>query len=153
QETYQIFSHREFTVPRDGSISLPPITLDPPANLPYRAVLTPSFTRKVVQEVHEPKIRMLTIELIEQLKPRGTCEFVNEFAYIMPVSIFLGIADLPLDRREQFLQWGHGMARQETRAQYAGIVSSYLASVLDQRAPGNDLFGRIAAAREDPKFE
>jgi cytochrome P450 len=152
EATFQLFSHREITVPRDASISLPPITLDPPDTIPYRAVLTPSFTPKVVRDVYQPKIRALTIELIEQLKPRGACEFVNEFAFVMPVSIFLGIANLPLERREQFLAWGHGMAQHETRAQYAGVIGGYLNSVLDQRGPGDDLLGRIAAAREDASF-
>jgi cytochrome P450 len=115
-------------------------------------VLTPSFTPKVVRDIYQPKIRAFTIELIEQLKPRGSCEFVNEFAFVMPVSIFLGIADLPLERREQFLAWGHGMARHETRAEYASIIGNYLNSVLDQRGPGDDLLGRIAAAREDARF-
>jgi cytochrome P450 len=151
QETYQLFSHREFTVPRDPSLSLPPITLDPPENLPYRAVLTPSFTRKQVQEVYEPKIRALTIELIEQLRPRGACEFVTDFALVMPVSIFLGIADLPLQRRQEFLAWGRGMSRREPGATQQ--VHAYLASVLEARGPGDDLLGRIAAARSDPRFE
>jgi cytochrome P450 len=150
QETYQLFSHREFTVPREPTLSLPPITLDPPANVPYRMVLTPSFTRQQVQEVYAPNIRTLTVELIEQLKPRGACEFVGDFALVMPVSIFLGIAGLPLDRREEFLEWGRGMGRREPGA--AQCIHAYLASVLEERAPGDDLFGRIAAACADARF-
>jgi cytochrome P450 len=150
QETYQLFSHREFTVPRDPSLSLPPITLDPPDNLPYRAVLTPSFTRRQVQEVYEPNIRAVTVELLDRLKPLGACEFVGDFALVMPVSIFLDIADLPLDRREEFLVWGRGMSRREPGASQR--VHAYLASVLERRGPGEDLLGRIAAAREDPRF-
>jgi cytochrome P450 len=151
QAEYSIFSHKEITVPRE-SISLPPITLDPPENLPYRAVLTPSFTRKQVQEVYVPQTRALTVELIEQLNERGACEFVSEFAQVMPVSIFLGIANLPLSRREEFLAWGRGMMERETRAEYAGRIAGYLASVIAERGPGEDLMGRIAAAAEDPRF-
>jgi cytochrome P450 len=152
QETYELFSHREFTVPRSGAISLPPITLDPPENVPYRAVLTPSFTPKQVRDVHQPKIRALTVELIEQLKPRGGCEFVSEFAFVMPVCIFLGIANLPLEKREEFLDWANGMSREETRTHYAGLIGGYLSKAMDERGPGEDLLGRIAAARQDPKF-
>jgi cytochrome P450 len=151
QAEYTIFSHKEITVPRE-SISLPPITLDPPENLPYRAVLTPSFTRKQVQEVYVPKTRALTVELIEALRPKGRCEFVREFAQIMPVNIFLGVADLPIERREEFLAWGRGMMAKETRLEYAGRISGYLGSVLAERGPGEDLMGRIAAAAEDPRF-
>jgi cytochrome P450 len=149
QADYGVLSHREITVPPDH-ISLPPITLDPPDNLPYRAVLTPSFTRKQVQEVYAPKIRALTAELIESLKPRGRCEFVADFAQVMPVNIFLGIADLPTDRRREFLAWGRGMGVPETRDEYAAKIAGYLGQALDARPHGDDLLGRIAAFRDGP---
>jgi cytochrome P450 len=152
QAEYSVVSHKELTVPRDG-ISLPPITLDPPDNLPYRAVLTPSFTRKQVEQVYVPQIRALTIELIEGLRAKGGCEFVTEFAQIMPVSIFLGIANLPIERREEFLAWGRGMMNAETRTEHATEIGTYLAQQLAERAHGDDLLGRIAAARDDARFE
>jgi cytochrome P450 len=150
QEDYTVFSHREITTPPDH-ISLPPITLDPPDNLPYRAALTPSFTRKQVQEVYAPKIRALTIELIEQLRPRGLCDFVADFAQVMPVNIFLGIADLPVERRKEFLAWGRGMGQVATRDEYAGKIAAFLGQALAERPHGEDLLGRIAAFRDGPK--
>jgi cytochrome P450 len=152
QQAYEIFSHREFMVPRAAGMSLPPITLDPPENLPFRAVLTPSFTPKQVRDVYQPKIRALTVELIEQLRPRGACEFVSEFASIMPVSIFLGVAGLPVARREEFLQWACDLGDPLKRVEAMQRITGYLAAELEARGPGDDLLGRIAAARDDPRF-
>ena len=155
QETYQIFSHEEYIVPRGDTPWLPPLTVDPPNNIPYRAVINPSFTKKRVEDVYQPTIRALTIELIERLKRRGQCEFVDEFARVMPVSIFLGIANLPLDRRREFMEWGRGFAHKETMATYAPKIAAYLAEVLEERTrnPGEDLLSRIAGFRNSRHYK
>jgi cytochrome P450 len=141
-------------VPRGTSPYLPPITLDPPDTSRYRAVLNPSFTKRKVAEVYEQRTRALTVELIEGMKPHGRCEFVREFARVMPVSVFLSIIDLPVERREEFLSWGAGMSDPATRSEYEHKIAAYLAQILDQRAtePGDDLLSEIAGWRKNPRF-
>jgi cytochrome P450 len=155
QEAYQIFSHQEITVPRGTGLALPPATVDPPNNTPYRALLNPSFTKRRVEDVHMTKARALTIELVEQLKPRGHCEFVNDFARVMPVSVFLGVIDLPVERRQEFLEWGSGLSREESRSCYQAKIASYLSEVLNERSerPGDDLLSHIAAWRHNRHFK
>lgn len=158
QETYDIFSHEVFTIPRGASaIRMPPLTVDPPLHARYRAVLNPSFTPGKVREVSE-KARALTIDIIERLKPMGRCDFVNDFARIMPVTIFLGIVDLPLDRRDEFVEWAVGYisaSDQQTRDHYLEKVVGYLGNAIEERAanPGDDLLSRIVKWRENPRFE
>jgi cytochrome P450 len=150
QETWQDLSHAEIGVPRGSGGVLPPVTLDPPASAPYRAALNPSFGKRRVEEVYEPAARALTVELVERLRPRGSCEFVEAFARVMPVRVFLGLADLPADRREEFLAWGQGLACEETRAEYQTKIAGYLAEVLAERSqrPGDDLMSQIAGFRQ-----
>jgi cytochrome P450 len=154
QETHEILSHEEIAVPRGSSPYMPPITVDPPETSRYRAVLNPSFTKRKVAEIYEQRTRALTVQLIEDMKPRGRCEFVREFARVMPVCVFLSIVDLPLERREEFLAWGAGMSEPATRAEYEQKITGYLAQILDQRAtePGDDLLSDIAAWRKNPRF-
>jgi cytochrome P450 len=153
QEEWRILSHDEISVPRGTSPYLPPITTDPPVSSRYRAVLNPGFTRGRVKEVYEPRTRALTIELIERLRPRGSCEFVTEFARVMPVLVFLGIVDLPAERREEFIAWGHGLSREETRPEFEAKIAGYLGEVLRQRGaePGDDLLSDIARWRGNPR--
>ncbi|API59934.1 cytochrome [Tardibacter chloracetimidivorans] len=157
QENYEIFSHEEFQIPRGALLVMPPITVDPPHHSRYRAVMNPSFSKSRVTNVYEPKIRALTVDLIKQLKPRGACEFVHDFAYVMPVAIFLGIVDLPLDRREEFLTWGRGFAtgREDERLGFQKKILEYLGSVLDERqgGEGDDLLTRIAGWRSNPRYQ
>jgi cytochrome P450 len=154
QETYEIFSHSEIGVPRGSGGVLPPATFDPPDNVPYRAALNPSFAKSRVQEVYEPAARALTVELVEKLRPSGRCEFVADFARIMPVRVFLGLADLPAERREEFLEWGAGLQREETRPAHQAKIVGYLAEVLAEQAerPGEDLLSHIAAFRRTRHF-
>lgn len=158
QENYEIFSHEIFTIPRGSSpIRMPPLTVDPPLHARYRAVLNPSFSPRRVSEMRSQAER-LTAELVHNLKPRGRCDFVRDFARIMPVTMFLGIVDLPLDRREQFVEWGLTFMTSTKAEEKLGAqakVVEYLAQKLDERAaaPGEDLLSRIAQWRQNPRYE
>lgn len=158
QENYEVFSHEVFTIPRGSSpITMPPLTVDPPLHARYRAILNPFFTPTRVRTMRE-QAQELTRELIAQLKPKGGCEFVNEFARIMPVNMFLGIVDLPLDQREQFVEWAVTfMTSLDSRAKLdaQGKVVAYLKEVLEERYrnPGDDLLSKIAAWRDNPRYQ
>jgi cytochrome P450 len=157
QENFEIFSHEEFFVPRGTMrVVMPPLTVDPPLHARYRAVYNPFFTAARVQQM-AVRARALTIELIEKIKPQGGCDFVEDFAHIMPVVMFLGIVDLPLDKREEFIEHGVGFVcakDQAGRDRNLAPILAYLREVIDERYahPGEDLFSKIAAWRDNPRF-
>ena len=158
QENYEIFSHEEFMIPRVLMPFKPiPLAVDPPKHARYRAVLNPAFTTKNVARMREDA-RALTIELAERLLPQGSCEFMSEFARIMPVVMFLRMVNLPLDRREEFVRWGEAVmssydpvARRDAQLR----IRNYLESVINERegGDGDDLLTRIAGWRSNPRFE
>ena len=155
QQTFEIFSHEVFTIPRGASrIQMPPLTVDPPNHARYRAVLNPVF-RGVKMTAMESDIRALTVELIEDLKPQGRCEFLTDFAQVMPVTVFLGLADLPLSKRRDFVEWAVtyiASSDQATRDLYLNKVMSYLGAVLEERkhGDGEDLLSKIARWSKTP---
>jgi len=68
--------------------------------------------------------------------------------------MFLGIVDLPAERREEFLAWGHAFSfakEQTVRNAALGKVLAYLDQVIQQRfeTPGDDLLSAIAAWRRN----
>jgi cytochrome P450 len=154
--THEIFSHEEIMIPRGAtSTMMPPVTVDPPKLARYRAVLNPSFTPTTVRDL-AGRARDVAVELIDRFQPHGHCEFVDDFARVMPVVVFLGIMDLPTDRRAEFVRWGSsGITDQDTRNRNSAAVANYLAGMLDEREknPGPDLLSRIAAWRRNPRFE
>jgi len=158
QNNYEVFSHEEFMIPRELQSFRPvPLAVDPPNHARYRAVINPGFTPARVARMRE-EARALTIELTEKMLPNGRCEFLSEFARIMPVTMFLKIVDLPLDRREEFVEWGIAIMSsydvdERTAAQVR--VRDYLKSVLDERegGEGEDLLTRVAGWRRNPRFQ
>ena len=158
EENHEIFSHEQFLLPR-GAVNLfsPPITVDPPKHARYRAVLNPYLTPTKVKALGD-KARALAIELIDKLKPRGRCEFVGEFGHVFPVVMFLGLVDLPAERREEFIEWGAGFGQTADKAKsdmYLGKIHAYLAEVIEERYknPGEDMLSGIAKWRDNPRFE
>lgn len=158
QENFEVFSHEVFTIPRGSStVHMPPLTVDPPLHARYRAVINPFFTPNRIAGMRE-RVEKLTIGLANSLKPAGGCEFVNAFARIMPVEMFLGIVDLPLENRAEFVEWGVTFitstnAREKLGAQEK--VVAYLRKILEERTtnPGDDLLSRIAAWRGNARYQ
>jgi len=157
QENYEIFSHEIFMIPRElQQFKSVPVTVDPPDHAKYRAVINPGFTPKRVAKMREAA-RALTIELTEKMKPNGGCEFVADFGRVMPVTLFLQIVDLPLDQREEFIEWGLAFLSSydpEERRASQKRVRDYLKVILDERegGAGEDLLTRIANWRRNPRF-
>lgn len=158
QENFEVFSHEIFSIPRGSSaVKMPPLTVDPPLHARYRAILNPFFTPTRVRTLRD-KAEALTRELIQEIKPRGGCEFVQDFARVMPVNMFLGIVDLPLDQREQFVSWGVTFMTSTDSREKLGAqekVVAYLQKILDERgaSPGDDLLSKIAGWRSNPRFQ
>lgn len=153
-----LFSRKESVVPAGMMHTLmPPTNIDPPYHARFRAVLNPYFTPAAVGRL-EDGIRAITVELIEDFWQAGRCDFIEEFARIMPVVVFLNLLQLPTDRRAQFLEWGRGYINapdQESKDRAAATVAEFLSGVLDEREahPRGDLFSSIAAWRKNPRFQ
>lgn len=78
-----------------------PITVDPPVHTVYRTPLNKTFSPKTVLNLKE-SIRELAVELIEAVKPQGGCEFMSAVAEPLPVTIFLRMFGLPLERQAEY---------------------------------------------------
>jgi cytochrome P450 len=96
------FSVREMQIPRVENPPLfIPLSLDPPDNIPYRQALMPFFAPKTVRTM-EPKIRQFAIEMIEAVADKGACDFVDDISSQFPVSVFMELMGMPLDRLREF---------------------------------------------------
>ena len=149
------FSSHALTVPKSTAppVPLKPIFLDPPEHTKYRALLNPWFSPKAVAGL-EVKARELAIRLIEELKPRGRCDFVTEFAQHLPIQVFMSIVNVPASDREKLLEWADGMVRPEKREDVHETIKRIFGyasqKILQRRAnPGDDLISRLTQAQVD----
>jgi cytochrome P450 len=78
-----------------------PNSIDPPRHATYRAPLQGVFSPKAMLAL-KGDIASLAADLIEAVKPQGRCEFMSAIGEPVPVTVFLGIFGLPLERRQAY---------------------------------------------------
>lgn len=142
------FSHRNFSIPRNemDQFSLP-LGLDPPQHTPFRKAIMPAFQPRTLKAL-EAVARDTARALVEQLAPRGACEFIEDFAKVLPINVFLGMVDLPLDHRHFLLEWAEVAVRSPDLAQRLEVhakMRDYLTPYIDARmaSPGDDVLSMV----------
>jgi cytochrome P450 len=142
------FSHKHFTIPRNdydpGAI---PLGLDPPQHTPFRKLLMQAFTPKAVKMLGDIA-RDTARELIAEIAPRGRCEFVGDFAKVLPIHVFLGMVNLPISDKHYLLPLAEIAVRSSNLAEKLeaqGKMHTYLEHYVDERItnPGDDLLSMI----------
>lgn len=132
-----------------------PIDMDDPLHLIMRQPLNAALSPKSVQEL-SIAARKLCIETIEELKPRGECDFVGDFSLKMPMDLFLRMVNLPLEDREYLVGLAGMMLRSSdmpTRQKSLSELLAYVDDSIEERSesPGNDLISRIVTLNVDGK--
>lgn len=100
----------------------------------------------------EPKVTAVARELIETIRPNGACDFVAEFAEILPIHIFLTLIGVPVEDRVRLRPLGAQLTRPDgsmTMEQLRDAADDYLAPYVAERLanPGTDLFSRILSEK------
>ncbi|MGD1257002.1 cytochrome P450 [Mycobacterium seoulense] len=138
-------------------VPLVPIAFDPPEQTRYRRILQPFFSPRMIKPL-EPDLRRQVVDLIEPIARRGEGDFIAEVAAVFPIQVFLTLFGLPLDMRDQFIEWKDAVlnlsaatgqtsvdeAAQEGM-QKALELFMYLTELIQKRrgAPGGDVLSQV----------
>lgn len=140
---HERFSSEANTVPPPlEKLPLGALVLDPPEHKPFRAFLNTGLSPKVVRAL-EPTIRGLIVDLIEEMRPRGGCEFIHDFADVVPLTVFLKLVDIPLADRARLAEWAAQNTRsadpavRDSRAQHSQIYPSLSRGAAGQSRRGH----------------
>nr|WP_047169519.1 cytochrome P450 [Sphingomonas sp. Y57] len=146
---HERFSSRVPQVPKDqGELyEFIPQTLDPPRHRPYRNLLNDSFSPKAILRM-EDRVRRLAIDLIEGFRAKGRCNFVRDYAEILPIHIFLSIVDLPIADAPYLLNLANQINRPDgsmTLEEALTNFRDYLGVWIDKRrgGEGRDLLTKL----------
>jgi cytochrome P450 len=157
QRDYHHFSHKEIALPPfpPGTPPIIPIGLDPPEHTDYRRVLTQFLVPSVVAQLEE-RVRKVAIAAIDRLIPAGECEFVRDFAQVLPIDVFLSLVDVEVGEKNNLLPIADQVTRGATsEIRLAGQVKmgQYLAGWVYARreSPGEDLLSQIVTLEIDGK--
>ena len=127
---------------------LAPIEADPPTQQLFRRLFAPAFTVPALKQ-REQEARALAIQLIEDMKPNGRCEFVTDFAQHLPIKIFMRMVDIPESDRLTLLPLANAqVAADAPKEEKMALLFEYAAGKVSERAanPGDDLISKIATA-------
>jgi cytochrome P450 len=147
-QDYQHFSVREMQIPRvENPPVFIPLSLDPPRSTPYRHALMPYFTERAVDEL-EPQVRKFAIDIIDAVKAKGECDFVDEVSSQFPVSVFMELMGMPLERLRDFRaiadEYFNARTNEELGAMSIRIVGLMTELVeLRRAAPQDDLISKM----------
>jgi cytochrome P450 len=152
------FSTRDVSVPRSafGAVTLPPLTLDPPAHTPFRKLLIPAFAPKVVARA-EDAIREFVRGLVAQAAAQGGCDVAHDFARRIPVFSLARLLDVPLADQDRFTGWVGGLVEKpmhvdpESALANATEMMGYVVQLVQERRRnlGQDLISEMLRAVED----
>ena len=142
-----------------------PLNVDPPNHSKYRKLLDPLFAPRRMDEQEEDITRRVN-GYIDAFIDRGECNFTEEFAELLPSSVFLGLLGLPEDELRMFLRLRDGILHPEKHdpdalldpdkrvavQQRTGTeIYDYFGALIDERTktPTDDVMSRFLAAEVD----
>jgi cytochrome P450 len=119
-------------------IDILPQMLDGEPHAAMRRVLNRYFAPAVVRRI-EPFAVARCRELIDELRPRGRCDFVAEFAIRYPTDVFLYLMGLPVADGEFFVGWVEQI--------FTGIFGGDHVAAREASEKLRDYFSRVVAER------
>ena len=136
-------------------VSAPPITSDPPEQIPARRLILPFFTPKAVA-VHRPSTEALCHELIDGFIDKGECDAAGQYAQQIPPRVIAHMLGIDPNRSDDFVEWVRGvleigLANPDIRIKYRRIIREFFSEMVQQRRanPGDDLISELLTKELD----
>jgi cytochrome P450 len=134
------------------------INTDPPDHAHLRNLVNRAFTPRMVADM-EPRIREITVELLDAARDRGTFDAVAELAVPLPVIVIAEILGVESSRRADFKRWSTSVMQesrglderqlQEMKANFDEFQDYFEEAISARRAaPRDDLISAVVAAEQ-----
>ncbi len=82
------------------------LNMDPPQHSKYRKLVSQGFTPRMTNAL-EPRIRKATIEILDQIAQRGSCDFVREISAELPLIVIAELIGIPIEDRHKVFDWSN----------------------------------------------
>jgi pimeloyl-[acyl-carrier protein] synthase len=132
---------------------------DPPDHTRLRSLVSQAFTAKRVRDL-EPRIAAIADDLIARARPRGTMDFIAEFAALLPSIVIAELLGVPSADQPQFQAMADAIARgadhrataedQQGSRDAISACATYFQGLIDERRrqPQDDFLTSLLAARD-----
>lgn len=152
----EIFKHAAYNSMRSWML-----TQDPPDHTRLRGLVSKAFTARHINGLR-PQIEALVDELLSKIEGKGSMEFIQEFAYPLPVNVICDMLGIPPEDRARFAFGGKmsgrlidptPMTEEELAATNEGFLEqeAYFKELFAARRanPQDDLSTVLVQAEED----
>jgi cytochrome P450 len=136
------------------------LTRDPPDHTRLRELVAKAFTPRVAETLR-PRIERMVNDLIDRVEGAGRMDLMEDFAYLLPITVICELLGVPVKDRETFRQWSLDVARgldailhvPEVAARSAAArqaLADYFRDLIAERrkVPRDDLLSVLIAAEE-----
>ena len=143
------FSNRELDIPRSNSPNVMiPLNLDPPDHGVYRAAIMRYVDKKSIA-AREDMLRGWARRLIDQVVNAGQCDFAKALGGAYPVSVFMDMMGMPMERYDRFrgivLEYFGMPTTVARRIEIQDTIIAIITDMVEQRrkTPGDDLVSKL----------
>jgi cytochrome P450 len=131
------------------------LQMDEPEHRLHRAMVSPTFRSKVLEQWEGDLVQRVVNELIDGFADRGTADLVQELTFNFPVQVIARILGLPRSDFPMFQRWAIGItsvaSNWERGMAASEALRDYFACVLDERRqkPADDLISQLLVSEVD----
>ena len=158
----EVFSSAKAFDTLGSPIPLVPIAIDPPEHVRYRRVLDPMLAPRVVNAMEDELRRQVRL-IVGDFAERGSFDAVADLARLYPTQVFLTVAGMPLEDRDQFIEWSEFIIENSVAGlddaapevlEAAGAVFAYIGSFIEQKRtdPGDDILSKVLQLEGEDKW-
>ncbi|PAD70911.1 cytochrome P450 [Bacillus sp. 7586-K] len=127
--------------------------VDPPDHKRLRNLVQYGFTPKKIKEL-DVRIKEIAREQIELMKNKDVVEFIEEYAFPIPIRVICELLGVPQEDQMDFQRWSHVMVDINEPSEYEeamGEFLEYLEKLIEQKknTPQNDLLSELIRAEEN----
>ncbi len=141
--------------PVEHAAAAPPITADPPEQIPMRRLILPFFNPRATA-LQRPYAESLCHELIDRFIDEGTCDGAQQYAQQIPPRMIAHVLGVDENRADEFVEWVRGvleigLSNPEIRVKYRDIIRGFFRDLVDERRrhPGEDVISTLLASEID----
>ena len=131
------------------------LNFDPPNHTRLRGLVHKAFTPRMIDNLR-PRIESISEELLKEMQAhRGeTIDFIDAYAFPVPIIVIMELLGIPAEEREQFRQWTRAIlfSGDQQQMMVGGLsLIQYLTDIFDERRakPKDDLISGLLQVEED----
>src|SRR5512133_3431162 len=120
-----------------------------------RALVSKAFTPRMIANLR-PRIQQIADDLLDKVQDQGQMDLVEDYAFMLPITVIAEMLGIPVEDREQFREWSDAFVTgpfvgddQKFYNSAMGFVL-YLGQMFDKRRkePKDDLISALLQAEE-----